>query len=129
MTFELLSREIAAFNITGPQFLVLRCLKDEPQRISDISRQLCLSNSTVSGIVDRLEENGYVRRVRDEKDRRVVWVFFSEKVKALCREVPALRDDYFDGIFAGVSEDEIKNIVNALQLLADRLKEKIKEKK
>ncbi|GEN34521.1 MULTISPECIES: MarR family winged helix-turn-helix transcriptional regulator [Aneurinibacillus] len=127
--FELLASELAAFNITGPQLLVLRCLKHEPQRISDISKQVGLSNSTVSGIVDRLEENGYVRRIRDEQDRRVVWVNFGEKFDDVRKAVPVLQDNYFDGMFSGMNEEEAQTIVRSLQLLADHLKERLEEKK
>lgn len=126
---EVLTSELAAFNITGPQLLVLRCLKREPQRMSDISKQLGLSNSTVSGIVDRLEENGYVRRVRDEKDRRVVLVNFGKKFEEICKEVPILQDNYFDGLLSGMTEEEVHTIIRSLQLLAGHLTEKLEEKK
>jgi DNA-binding MarR family transcriptional regulator len=127
--FEVLSREMAAFNITVSQIYVIRCLKDGPQRISDISKQLGLSNSTVSGIVDRLEENGYVQRERDDKDRRVVWVNFTEKIKELHKEIPILQDSYYDDLLSGMTEEEIENILYSLRLLANHLKEKAGGKK
>jgi DNA-binding MarR family transcriptional regulator len=126
--FEMFSREFAAYGITGAQLLVIRCLK-EPQRMSDIGKQLGLSNSSVCGIVDRLEENGYVHRIRDEKDRRVVWVHIGEKFEEIRKEVPIFQDNYFDGLLSGITEEEVQAIIQSLQLLANRLKEKVEEKK
>lgn len=61
--------------LTGPQGMVLGILsKEKTMKISDLSVKLNLSNSTVSGIVDRLENQGIVERNRSEEDKRVVYV-------------------------------------------------------
>jgi DNA-binding MarR family transcriptional regulator len=71
----MLSTQMKALGLTGPQLFLLRELfLGEPRTIGDLSKALELSNSTVTGIVDRLERAGLVERHRDEKDRRVVWI-------------------------------------------------------
>jgi DNA-binding MarR family transcriptional regulator len=51
-----------------------------------------LSHSTVSGIIDRLQRKGFVRRTPDSKDRRYSRIFLSEEVKDYVREeVPSRR--------------------------------------
>jgi DNA-binding MarR family transcriptional regulator len=67
--------ELKAVGLTGPQLFILRELfTGEPRTIGDLSRAVELSNSTVTGIIDRLERANMVERHRDEKDRRVVWI-------------------------------------------------------
>lgn len=48
-------------------------------KITTLSRRMGVSPPTITGIVDRLERNGYVERARDENDRRVVFVSITQK--------------------------------------------------
>lgn len=64
--------------ITAPQGMVLGILDKEKRiKITELSSKLSLPNSTVSGLVDRLEKQGMVVRERSEEDRRVVYVSIS----------------------------------------------------
>ena len=67
--------EFKAIKLTGTQGMLIRTLAHEGEmKISDLSKRMGLSNSTISGIVDRLERQEIVERVRSEEDRRVVLV-------------------------------------------------------
>ena len=62
-------------DLTFPQALVLTVLgEDGPVPISALAERTGSANSTVSGIVDRLEKLGLARRQRSETDRRVIYV-------------------------------------------------------
>ncbi len=64
--------------MTAPQGMVMGILsKEKTMKITELSSKLSLSNSTVSGIIDRLEKQGMVERTRSEEDRRVVNVSIS----------------------------------------------------
>ncbi|MFZ7101099.1 MAG: MarR family winged helix-turn-helix transcriptional regulator [Peptococcaceae bacterium] len=68
--------------LTAPQIMVIAVLcKDKNLKISDISEKLSLSNSTISGIIDRLENKNFVARSRNNSDRRVVQVSLTEKAR------------------------------------------------
>ncbi|TGE32893.1 MarR family transcriptional regulator [Desulfosporosinus sp. Sb-LF] len=61
--------------MTIPQMMVMGILgKEKTLKITELSGKLNLSNSTVSGILDRMEKLGMVERLRSEQDRRVVHV-------------------------------------------------------
>jgi DNA-binding MarR family transcriptional regulator len=45
-----------------------------PLSAGDIAGHCGLATASVTNLIDRLEERGFVRRVRDEHDRRRVWV-------------------------------------------------------
>ncbi|WP_035100234.1 MarR family winged helix-turn-helix transcriptional regulator [Aneurinibacillus terranovensis] len=127
--FHLVACELSEYGITVPQLMVLRTLNDQRRKISEISHQVGLSNSTVSGIIDRLEAEGYVRRIRDKEDRRIVWVYRTEKLDELQNIVPVLQDDYFDFILEGITEEERSAIFKSLELLAAKLQEQLKGRK
>jgi DNA-binding MarR family transcriptional regulator len=70
-----LSRFFEEQGITGAQFGVLRSLADAEDHalmLSDLSRQLMVTCGNITGVVDRLEQAGYLRRERRLDDRRVV---------------------------------------------------------
>src|SRR5687768_13622025 len=70
-----LNRFFEEQGITGAQFGVLRCVADagpEGLMLSDLSRRLMVTCGNITGVVDRLEQAGYLRRERQCDDRRVV---------------------------------------------------------
>ncbi len=64
------------FSVTLPQFDVLSELEraGEPLTMSQLSRELMVSNGNVTGVIDRLEKNGLVTRNRAEHDRRIQYI-------------------------------------------------------
>lgn len=78
---------IKGFENTGLTFTQVTVIgilaKDSKMKISELSSYMGLSNSTVSGIVDRLEQQGVIVRERSKKDRRVVYVSLSPNSKEM----------------------------------------------
>jgi len=61
------------------QYWVLGALASGPRRMSDLAECAQTSQTSLTGIVDRLEEHGFVVRVRSAEDRRVVDVALTDK--------------------------------------------------
>lgn len=61
-------------SITPSQFLVLKKLSGGKVTVSELSEHLGVSLSAITSLVDRLKKYGYVDRIRDEHDRRLVWL-------------------------------------------------------
>lgn len=113
-----LRREFGDMGFTIPQLTVIGVLsKYGPMKISDLSQRLSLSNSTISGIVDRLEKQNIVERERSEKDKRVVFVQLSAKYKALHKGSYCKVNEYLENSLKCVTEAEIHDIINGLKIL------------
>ena len=70
---RLFREHFGRLHLTFPQALVLSVLGEEgPLPISALAERTGSANSTVSGIVERLEKLGLARRQRSEVDRRVI---------------------------------------------------------
>jgi DNA-binding MarR family transcriptional regulator len=71
--------------LTTEQYAVLVSISylGEPARITDIARWLERSTNSISMIVDRMVKAGLVRRARDKRDRRVVYVSKTSKAESL----------------------------------------------
>jgi DNA-binding MarR family transcriptional regulator len=59
------------FDLAPQQMIALRMLGSGPRKMSELAQALFCDNSNVTGIVDRLEERGLVRRKSAKTDRRV----------------------------------------------------------
>ncbi|MDT8067037.1 MAG: MarR family transcriptional regulator [Terriglobia bacterium] len=73
---------VARGELTGPQFNAMRLLaRSEGMSLKELSAQLGLAHSTVSGVVDRLEKKGMVERKIDDKDQRFSRIVISKVVR------------------------------------------------
>ncbi|MGI6707316.1 MAG: MarR family winged helix-turn-helix transcriptional regulator [Clostridia bacterium] len=108
--------------LSGTQAMLMGVLSHYGKmRISDLSQVLEISNSTVSGIVDRLENQELVQRIRGEKDRRVVYVTVTSKYHQITREHIEKIDRKFEAWFNQATPEELKKILEGLNILAELL--------
>ncbi|MHB1651948.1 MAG: MarR family winged helix-turn-helix transcriptional regulator [Desulfitobacteriaceae bacterium] len=106
--------------LTVSQIFLLRSLVNRgPSSISDLAENLNLANSTVSGIVDRLERDGFVMRVRDKADRRIVYVQLTERAERLKEQVPQFHQMFLNDLLQGVDERTLYEMSSSFQILYD----------
>lgn len=109
-------------DLTFPQAMVLTVLgEDGPVPISTLAERTGSANSTVSGIVDRLEKLGLAKRQRSELDRRVIYVCATEKYAALRDKASTDVGGYFASLLRTMPEEDQKMIAAALQKLDQAL--------
>lgn len=116
------SDEVAAkFGLTGAQVAVIKVLYTlGAVSLSKLAERIRRQDSTVSGIIDRLERDGLVRRERSDDDRRVVTLGLTAKGNELAHKLPrvsplvALRDAILD-----LSASEQSGLFRVLSKLAD----------
>jgi DNA-binding MarR family transcriptional regulator len=102
--------------LTTPQLLCLHSLeKAETMTLSELTREVNLSGSTVNGIVDRLEAKGYVIRKRSTQDRRRVYLHMTEAGKNAVQKAPSLLQDKLSSALAKLPESEQATITAALE--------------
>ena len=105
-------------NLTFPQALVLKVLGEEgPVPISMLAERTGSANSTVSGIVDRLEKLGLAKRERSENDRRVIYVSATEKYRALREKAATDVSGYFNSLLDTMAPEDKAMVAEAFQKL------------
>ena len=109
-------------NLTFPQALVLTVLGvDGPLPISALAGRTGSANSTVSGIVDRLEKLDLARRERSEADRRVIYVTATDKYKELRRKAETNVSGYFSSLMDSMEPGDRELVFSALEKLDEAL--------
>ena len=109
-------------DLTFPQALVLTVLgEDGPVPISALAERTGSANSTVSGIVDRLEKLELAKRERSENDRRVIYVSATEKYRRLREQAATDVSGYFNSLLDTMTPEDRAMVAQALQKLDEVL--------
>jgi DNA-binding MarR family transcriptional regulator len=77
---QLFKAELAPYGITPGQYGVLKCLWDQNGLTAkQLAERLCLDSSTITGILDRMENKGLINRYHDVRDRRALCVMITQE--------------------------------------------------
>jgi len=106
------------YPITSPQFVALQWVSEKRNfTIGELSKKIGLAFSTTTDLVDRMEKNELVERVRDQKDRRVVRIHILDKGKDIIKEVVKKRQEYLGEVLASLSIKEMEQMNEVLGIL------------
>jgi DNA-binding MarR family transcriptional regulator len=106
-------------DLTMPQLKTLVCVAQSGDATSgQIARGLGVSLSTVTGIVDRLSEQGLVTRREDPEDRRITRVQATPTARELVERLLRYRDERLTSLLASLSPDELATVERAFNYLA-----------
>jgi DNA-binding MarR family transcriptional regulator len=75
--------------------------------IRDLSEKTMLEKSTLTSMLDRLEEMGYIARIPSKEDRREILIRRTEKDKAFQERYYAVSEDMTELFYRGLPEEEI----------------------
>ncbi|MGE7624167.1 MarR family winged helix-turn-helix transcriptional regulator [Viridibacillus sp. NPDC096237] len=116
-------REILSnYTITPPQFVALQWLHEiGDMTIGDLSNKMYLAFSTTTDLVDRMEKNALVKRIRDNEDRRVVRIHLLEEGERIIAEVIVKRQKYLNDIVTDFSEKEVLELSRLLHKLYNEM--------
>jgi DNA-binding MarR family transcriptional regulator len=117
---ENLRREFAT---TLPRFDVMAALVQHEKglKMSELSGVLKVSNGNVTGIVERLVEDGHVQRQKVEGDRRANLVRLTPAGRAEFARQAEAHEAWINAAFDGLTADEAQAIAGSLDAVARRL--------
>jgi len=105
----------SGIEVTPIQGMLLFFLqKNDGSSLTQISQGLMLENPTVTGLIDRLEKSGYVKRSDHPNDRRVYLVYLTEKGKKVANKALPIVKKLNEEIKKGYSKEEIENFKKVL---------------
>ncbi|OPJ64149.1 MarR family winged helix-turn-helix transcriptional regulator [Clostridium oryzae] len=111
--------------ITVSQGIIIFSLcKYGEMKISDISERVQLSKSTVSGIIDRMEERGMVERTRNYEDRRTVYVKITKKFMEENKGLSEKAKESLFNLLNSAAPEDIEKIIDALKIMKRILNDK-----
>jgi DNA-binding MarR family transcriptional regulator len=123
-----ITKELARrVDLTGPQLTVLKMLEGLGDlSLSDLSDRIRAQNSTVTGIIDRMEREGLVVRARSTEDRRVVRIKLTEKGARIARDIAVEPMEIFRTALENLSPGETRDLLKILTKIARRVQTIVK---
>ncbi|MBP3040488.1 MarR family transcriptional regulator [Bacillaceae bacterium Marseille-Q3522] len=113
------------YTITPPQFIALQWLFEEgDMTIGELSNKMYLACSTTTDLVDRMEKNALVKRVKDPNDRRVVRIHMLEDGERMIDEVIKKRQKYLQDVLKNYTYQEVEQLDHSLKRLHHDMREK-----
>jgi MarR family transcriptional regulator, organic hydroperoxide resistance regulator len=110
-------------DLTGPQLTVVKLLEAFGDlSLSELSDKIRAQNSTVTGIIDRMERENLVTRERSKEDRRVVYIKLTTKGRELAREIPVEPMEVFKSALETLSQQEMKDLLRIMTKVAKRVR-------
>ena len=127
---KLADAELEKYDLTASQFDVLMYLERQNREghevmQKDIEKYFRISNPSVSGLISRLEQKGFVKRVRSEKDRRICHIVTTKYERQICHDLWLTRQKREEGIRQCLGSEDYDRLLNDLITLSGHLAESI----
>ncbi len=110
------------------QFIKLEThIEDPGVKVSELSEMVHSTKPATSKMLKALEEKGYIERISDKKDRRVVYIRLSSTGEKKIREAFVRMQDFAEHTINRLGEDDSRELVRILNKFCDAAYEEIAE--
>lgn len=117
-----LTKELHKNKITLPQFLVLEFLsRGNGSKMTELANFMNVTTAAMTGIVDRLVRDGYLKRKPDCNDRRIIKVTLTDEGGSIVKKINERKRQMFIKIFGRISEEDRERYLTILKQIKDVL--------
>ena len=126
--FDLLLQKAGIEEFNGAQGRILYVLwQEDGLPIIELSKRTGLAKTTLTSMLDRMDEKGFLERVVDNKDRRMIRVFLTSKAKVLNDQYNEVSSEMSQIFYKNFSDEEIIAFEKALEKILYNLEQREKE--
>lgn len=114
---QIMNRQLAKFGLSRSTLNILMLLRQgEPEGmlLSDLGELMLVSRANITGLIDHLEEKGYVRRVVDVQDRRARFARLTKHGQALIDRYAPVHFRSITDLLKDLSGEEKETLVELL---------------
>lgn len=116
--------KLSAYNLTKSQLDILNYLDQHPDQMTcqkDLQNYLHVSNATINGLVNRLEQNGYIYRITNSEDKRMVSIHPTEKANQIKDLFLTTIYNLEQKMMAHIAPDKQVELVNLLEQMIQNI--------
>lgn len=116
-------RQAARYGITRAQWAVLaKVQRTEGLKQSELADQMDLQPITLTRLVDRLCDNGWIERRSDDTDRRVNRLYLLKPARALLGKLSGLRSELTATAFDGISSADAQRLLAQIETIKENVR-------
>lgn len=109
---ELLRKDMQQFHINLTEFAVLELLYHKgDQPIQKIGEKILITSGSITYVVDKLQQKGYVQRVACPTDRRVTFTALTNEGRQFFEEIFPKHKQLVEEIFSPLNEKEVAQLI------------------
>jgi len=121
-------RKAARYGITRAQWAVLaKVERYEGMKQSELAEQMEMQPITLTRLVDRLCDNGWIERRGDETDRRVNRLYLRKAARPLLAKLNGLRSEITATAIEGISPSDANRMLTQLESIKENLRNAIQD--
>lgn len=117
---KLISSNITDLN-TAQGRIIFALWKIDDVPISELVRQTALGKTTLTSMLNRLENTGHIKRTVSPKDKRNTIISLTEKSQQLQERYEAVSQEMIDLFYDGISNEQINEFENILRRILNNL--------
>ena len=118
---EVARKDVATYGMNMTEFAVLELLYHKgDQPIQIIGKKVLIASSSITYVVDKLEQKGYVKRNASPDDRRVTYACITESGKQCIQEVYPNHEQNMSKIFENFSEEQLATVTDLLKQIGKK---------
>ena len=109
----------APYGLSSIQAVIVLDIYHHPDEtnVTDICKRLHKSTNTISPLINRLVEKGFLQKVQSKDDARVMYIGLTDKSKKITKDINLDIYDFTWPMFESLSEGEFAQIYDGLKLL------------
>lgn len=116
--------DAAGYGLNATEFSVLELLYHQGrQPIQAIGKRVLIASSSITYVVDKLEQKGYVEREACKEDRRVTYASLTDGGQELMKRIFPEHERQMDTLFAGLEPAEVAELIEKLKKVGHEAQE------
>lgn len=118
-----ITREVSKYGIgVGQVMFLLDLYVQDGKNQEEISERLKIDKGTTARAIKKLEEQGFISRVKDECDKRANKIYLTDKGKSIREDVYSTLDEWNNKISEILNEEEEETMKNLLERVCKNIK-------
>ena len=119
-------REAARYGITRAQWAVLaKVERNEGMKQSELAEQMEMQPITLTRLIDKLCDNGWIERRGDDTDRRVNRLYLRKAARPLLAKLAGLRSELTATALDGISPTDAHRMLTQLDMIKENVRNAI----
>jgi len=123
--YQEIKKELNKEKLTVPQLEIIGCLApSKGLSLNELAERLLVTGGNVTGLIDRLERDGYVLRERNDEDRRIIYAKLTPKGKEIWHMIMPRYQACISDLMMGLTAEEKKILSRLLKKLILHIRKK-----
>lgn len=119
-------RGLSGYEIGWGQQFYVEYLQEHPGATSqEMAEQFRVDKATLTKIIKKLTEVGYIKVSGDEQDRRVKHLYLTDKAVPAARRIRQIHQDFYETVSQGMTPEELEAVEQALRHMSDSINQKV----